>query len=153
MSEYQGAELIRIGKIPLMDIVVDVVEELGWLVMEKGEEWLSVKEKDRFDYYNPLKMSIALSKIEEGRMRMEVGAENSGSGPVQDEYIKSQVTRFIDSVRMTAEGSDPVPEEGGNEFSDPHSLSKELNRLADLYEGGKLTEEEYSKAKNKVLKG
>jgi len=153
MSEYQGAELILTGKIPLMDIVIDVVDELGWLVMERGEGWLSVKEKDRFDYYNPLQMRIVLSKMVEGRMRMEVGAENSGSGPVQDEYIKSQVTRFIDSVRMTAEGSGPSPEEGKGGFSDKHSLSMELHRLADLYERGKLTEEEYSKAKDKVLKG
>ncbi|MGA1820526.1 MAG: SHOCT domain-containing protein [Thermoplasmatota archaeon] len=153
MSEYRGAELIRIGKIPLMDIVEDVVDELGWLVMERGKGWLSVKEKDRFDYYNPLRMRIVLSSAEEGRMKIEVNAENSGAGPVQDEYIRSQVNRFIDSVRMTAEGSGPASVEKDDDRKGQRSLSEELNRLAELYDDGKLTEEEYRKAKKQVLKG
>ena len=153
MSAYLGAELIKIGKIPIMDIVEDVVDELGWFIMERGDGWLFVKEKDRFDYYNPLKMRIMLSMAGEERMRMEVSAENTGSGPVQDDYIKSQVTRFIDSVRMTAEGSGPLLDEDKGGQAEKRSLSAELNRLANLFDQGKLTEEEYKKAKDKVLKG
>ncbi|MBN1538663.1 MAG: SHOCT domain-containing protein [Candidatus Thermoplasmatota archaeon] len=134
-----------------MDIILDVVEELGWIVKDKGKGWVTAKEKGRFDHYNSLKMDIEVRPDGTGRSDLIVHAVNSGHGPVQDEYIRSQVIRFIDSVRMTAEGVGPdrTRREMGRRFS----ISVELRRLAGLYDEGKLSEEEYGKAKEKVLKG
>lgn len=151
MSEYQGSDIIFEGDIPLMDIILDVVEELGWIVKDKEGEFVAVKEKERFDHYNPLEMNIEVRTIDTGRTELIVQAVNSGQGPVQDEYIRSQVLRFIDSVRMTAEGV--VPEHGRRDMGRFFSISAELRMLARLYDEGKLTEEEYRKAKEKVLKG
>ena len=149
MSEFQEAEMIKTGYIPLMEIVMDVVEELGWIVTKSGETWISVREKDRFDYYNPLEMTIEILERTHDSMELSVRAVNAGYGPVQDEYIKSQVKRFLDSVMMTAEGNSKgdLQSENGKE----NSLSNELARLAKLHDEGKLTEEEYRKAKDKVL--
>ncbi|MBN1389581.1 MAG: SHOCT domain-containing protein [Candidatus Thermoplasmatota archaeon] len=151
MSEYIGSDIINEGEIPLMDIILDVVEELGWRVVDREDKWVSVTEKSRFDNYNPLRMDINVRAGQAGGTELTVHAINAGQGPVQDEYIRSQVIRFVDSVKMTAEGVSS----GLNrrEFIRTFSISTELGRLSALHDEGKLTEEEYRKAKEKVING
>lgn len=150
MSTFRGKELIKTRNISIYDIIHEVVEELDWSVISNSDEEIILKEKDRFDYYNALEMTINLNGLEDGQTEMEVLAHNAGYGPVQDEYIKNQVLRFITAVKLAVENDLPeteIEEEADNN----HSLSLELERLVKLHEEGELTDEEFKRAKEKVI--
>jgi hypothetical protein len=134
----------------MIEIVQHVVNELDWSVISSSEDKIVLKEKDRFDYYNALEMTIDLLQSKNDIIEMTINAHNDGYGPVQDEYIKNQVLRFITAIKTAIEKIRPHPEIYDEEDLN-NSLSLELERLAKLHEEGELTDEEFSKAKEKVI--
>jgi len=149
MSTFLGIELIQFGDIPLRSIVEGVVLELGWSIIESEETLFKIKEKDRFDYYNPLEMEIEMLPYNKSSVELKVQAKNAGYGPVQDEYIKSQVIRFIDAVKRATHGDDEDISSREGEID--HSIAIELERVAKLHVEGELTDEEFRKAKERIL--
>jgi hypothetical protein len=150
MSTFERKELIKTRNIPTIDILQHVVHELDWSVINSSDDRIVLKEKDRFDYYNALEMTIDLNQGDSDSVEMTVKAHNDGYGPVQDEYIKNQVLRFISAIKLAIEKIAPVPMNEDEEYQD-NSLSLELERLAKLHEEGELTDEEFSRAKEKVI--
>ena len=150
MSTFHGKGLIKTRNIPLLEVVQRVVEELDWSVISSTDDQITLKEKDRFDYYNALEMTIRLVDVEDGHIEMRINAHNAGYGPVQDEYVKTQVLRFISAVKITIEKDFPDSEIDEDDDTN-HSLSLELERLVKLHEEGELTDEEFKRAKEKVI--
>jgi len=151
MSSYRESVILRLGIENLNETVRDVLSGFDWFFLEKKDRMLRVREKDRFDYYNPLEMEILIEPTHIGT-RVEISANNSGYGPVQDEYIKGQVVRFLMALRKKEEETKEHKVMFVAEETDP-SLSKELEKLSRLHDMGELTDEEFRKAKEKVLDG
>ncbi len=151
MSNYRENVVLRLGIDNLNTIIGEVLSEFDWFLIEKDSNLLKVREKDRFDYYNPLEMEIVMETSHVGT-RLDVSATNSGYGPVQDEYVKGQVVRFLMAVRKK---EDELREENIRNIKAGRegSLSKELEKLARLHEMGELTDEEFRRAKEKVIEG
>jgi hypothetical protein len=151
MSNYRENVVLRLGIDNLNTIIGDVLSDFDWFLIEKENNILKVREKDRFDYYNPLEMDILMEPSHVGT-RLDVSATNSGYGPVQDEYIKGQVVRFLMAVRKK---EDELREENIKNIiaGRDGSLSKELEKLARLHEIGELTDEEFRRAKERVIEG
>ena len=151
MSTFRIKELIVTRGIPIVEIIHQVVDELDWSIVDSASDRIILKEKDRFDYYNALEMSIDLISDGNDNIELSIHANNDGYGPVQDDYIKNQVLRFIKAIRSGIEDSYQEIEVEEEREDPNHSLSQELERLAKLHEEGELTDEEFSRAKEKVI--
>jgi hypothetical protein len=151
MSNYRENVVLRLGIDNLITIIGDVLSDFDWFLIQKEDKLLKVREKDRFDYYNPLEMEIQMEPSPVGT-RLDISASNSGYGPVQDEYIRGQVVKFLMAVRKK---EDELREENIKVIAAgrDRSLSKELEKLARLHEIGELTDEEFRRAKEKVIEG
>jgi hypothetical protein len=124
-----------------------------------------------------VKTTIYLKPNPDGSTRITIEGSNFGFGPVQKAHLKQQVNLLANYVEQ-AVGTSSSPTEGPHstethryDFSydllgrlkglagnlantqHPDSLSSELERLADLHNKGILTDEEFQKAKSRLISG
>ena len=151
MSNYCEYVESRIKIDHLSPIIETIITDFDWFITEREENRFKIREKDRFDYFNPFEMEL-LMEISGKGSRLRVRARNNGEGPVQDEYIRSRVLKFLDQLRKKVD--ERVEEELSRSIvHNAKNLVDELERLAMLHQNGSLTEDEFHKAKEKIIEG
>lgn len=130
-------EIIRNGQ--------TILEEMGLFLDAIDDRRLIFKEKPRFDPYNPARVEVNIREDLDGPV-IEIEGENVGIGPYQESHVMRMIFEFMD--RMEEElgsGQGPLDD------ADPQ-IGREIEILSNLHDRGILSDYEFQKAKDKILR-
>ena len=123
----------------------EAVTELGWLVLDQRDNVLVCKEHIAFtccSTHYPAHVEIVWMQ-DGGNTRITLNGSIFYGGPIQNKHLKEQVENLKNRIEINLRNT---------ESSSPKStLADELEKLAFLREKEIISEEEFAKAKEKLL--
>jgi len=149
MSRRKDEFFVELPKAEALDACKNAIAQIGWRIMEESPECITIKEVaiQSTSYNWPAKIGITM---ESGGSRTKVFLKGSvfGFGPIQSGHLKGQMGRFRNLLEVAAKQPAQGESSPGNA---PSSIGKELENLAELHSKGILSDEEFAKAKDKIL--
>jgi hypothetical protein len=124
------------------------VAELGWRVLDQGSTRIRCKEVavSAMSFNWPAEVDIVLSSSDQSQTSILLNGSVFGLGPVQKSHLQGQMGNLRNRIELACQDlSSKAPTAVGG------SLSAEIERLAALRREGILTEEEFHKAKQRLL--
>ncbi|MFW3145340.1 MAG: SHOCT domain-containing protein [Thermoplasmatota archaeon] len=147
MSRIQEYMDLQARKEDLVSDIEMISSNFDWFILKSDRGSIIMREKDRFDHFNPVEVNIRLMDSDNGT-RLFISCSNSGYGPVQDNYVRDQYQRLLSAISIASrKHRDAYLME--NEMEP--SIVEQLKKLAQLHDRGELTDEEFKLAKEKVL--
>ena len=124
------------------------VAELGWRVLDQGPTRIRCKEVavSGMSFNWPAEVEIILSSLGQSQTTVRLGGSVFGLGPIQKGHLQGQMGNLRNRIELaTQERAQRTTASVGS------SLSAEIEKLAALRKEGVLTEEEFQKAKQRLL--
>ncbi len=144
MSSIQESVKLGSDSVNVMTSLITVISELDWILLDRGGRSLVFREKRRFDHFNHIEGKLEISGNGE-EQEIILNISNSGIGSVQEEYLRGKVSEFLlllkDQIYMGQEV----------ENGDDGSISRDIENLSILHRKGELSDDEFKKAKTKLL--
>ena len=124
------------------------VADIGWRVLEQGASRIRCKEVavSAMSFNWPAEVDIILSSIGPSQTTILLNGSVFGVGPIQKNHLLGQMGNLRNRIELANEdrhSKAPTVAAG--------SLSGELEKLAALRKNGILTDEEFTKAKQRLL--
>jgi hypothetical protein len=122
------------------------ISDSGFRLSQQSSDYLVCQEVQQFNFVWAVTIEIVLERQPDSTTGVRLFGSNSGWGPWQKNHVRGQVGSIRNNIELTLTQpsiADPGPT--------PESLSKELDRLADLHSKGAITDEEFNQAKRKLL--
>jgi hypothetical protein len=104
------------------------------------------REKLRFDAYNPVTVEISIKEGELGS-HLDLTGANDGIGPYQEHHVRSKVMELLSRIQIDLDMMDDTTLQ-----NDTGELASELEMLTNLHNNGILTDVEYHRAKETLLR-
>jgi hypothetical protein len=120
--------------------------ELDLLMDEHGRDTLRSHEKFRFDAYNPVDIEISIKEDGEGS-NLHISGNSEGFGPLQDIHVRNKILELLSRIQLDIEYGPPATPLTGSPY-----LANELELLSRLHAKGVLSDFEFHKAKEKLLR-
>ena len=145
MSRYADEFVVGVPLQEAVELCREAVSGLGWEVLEQTGPRIVCHESLPEVRLWSAKVEIELSAHGQDTTLIHIEGSFFGFGPVPSRHVKGQVGRLRNEIEVVAKRR-VSPASGG-----ASGLSAELEKLSDLRQRGALTEEEYLKAKAKLL--
>ncbi len=147
MSRHADEFILKVPFQEAVELCSEAVSGLGWEILEQTGPRIVCQEKmpEVTSFTWSAKVEIELSAHGQDATWIHLEGSIFGFGPLQSRHVKGQVGRLRNEIEVTAKKR-AAPTGGG-----ASGLSAELEKLSDLRQRGVLTEEEYRKAKAKLL--
>ena len=110
------------------------------------DDSLVSREKLRFDAYNPVTVEISIEEGELGSQLNLTGA-NDGIGPYQEHHVRSKILELLSRIQIDL---DKIEEQ--TPINDTGELSAELEMLTNLHKNGILTDIQFLRAKEDLMR-
>lgn len=126
----------------------EVVADLGWRILNQSSTSLHCKELavSAVSFNWPAEVEIVLSPVDESQTSILLKGAIFGFGPIQKSHLQGQMGNLRNRIELALKNwSEKAP------HTPDRPLSSELEKLALLYKEGILTEEEFRKAKQRLL--
>ena len=127
------------------------VADLGWRVLDQGPDFVRCKEvaSSGISFTWPAEIQVVAESEEPGVTTVYLDGKIFGLGPIQKGHLQGQMGNLRNRIELLAtQQSAPAPTGG---TAGKGSLSDELEKLAALKQQGILTEEEFQRAKARLL--
>ena len=126
------------------------IAAIDWALREEGEARLVCKEvSDPAPWMSghwAVQVEIVLGATEASGTRVFLHGTNRGMGPIQSNHVKDQVLRLRSQIASAADRR-----RAALRSHTSGSVSSELEALGHLHSRGILTDEEFSRAKSRLL--
>lgn len=125
-----------------------VVAELGWRVLDQDRTRIRCKEVmvSATSFNWSAEVEIILSSLSQSQTTIYLNGSVFGLGPIQKGHLQGQMGNLRNRIELaTQDRAERTPAPAGS------SLSAEIEKLAALRKEGLLTEDEFQKAKQRLL--
>jgi hypothetical protein len=142
--------MLEVSSSDALAICRSVVADLGWRVMDQSPMNIRCKEVavSAMSFNWPAEVDVVLSSPNASQTTVLLSGSVFGFGPIQKGHLQGQLGNLRNRIELIAqERSTRAPAAA----SVP--LSVELEKLAALRKDGILTEDEFQKAKQRLLDG
>jgi len=136
--------------LPIKDclkVCQEAVASLGWAVMHQDDRGLDVKEgmPQVTSFTWPAKVEIILrNEKSPEKTKIILNGSIFGFGPIQSGHLKGQIGNLRNRIEIASANFT-------QSSSNPPSITAELEKLAQLHSAGHLSDDEYNKAKARLL--
>ena len=144
MSNIQESVKLGSNTFNVMTSLITVISELDWILLERGERSLVFREKRRFDHFSHIEGRLEISDNGEDR-EIILDISNSGIGSVQEKYLRGKVSEFLLLLKYQIDMEQEV------EDDESRSISRDIENLSILHREGELSDDEFRRAKTKLL--
>lgn len=138
-----------------------VITGMDWRVLEQADTKIRCKEVslDNASFSWPAEVEIAMKLVAEDKTEVELKGTIFGFGEIQRSHLQEQLERIRERIELSvleradlAHSRKPAAaRHAEHETAKDFSLSGELEKLVSLFQQGVLTDEEFSKAKQRLL--
>jgi hypothetical protein len=102
MSHRNDNFVVPLGIVETMDICRRVIADADWLVLDRGETSITIKEGSVSSLStNPVKLTIECENMS-GGTRININGKNFGMGPIQSKHVVGQIGRFRNLIELAA---------------------------------------------------
>lgn len=152
---YKVQEIVHLesGTDNAFVIIESAINEMDWLIISRDRDYVSFKEKRRFDHFNHIegKIKVNRDRVTDNEI-IELEAWNNGLGPIQEEFLRGKVSEFL-LILENQISIDRMEEDDLDCGGIERSIAEEIKDLSDLYKSGALTHNEFQRAKERLLDG
>jgi hypothetical protein len=127
----------------------EAVAEIGWRILDQGQGRIRCKEvaSSGMSFTWPAEVEIVISGGPSST-RVDLNGTVFGLGPIQGNHLRGQMGNLRNRIELAAgRSSKPAASSGASSGS----LTDELEKLASLRDQGVLNEDEFLKAKQRLL--
>lgn len=128
-----------------------VVADLGWRVLEQDQTRIRCKEvavaSTSFNW--PAEVELTLSSVSQSQTSVYLNGSVFGFGPIQKGHLQGQIGNIRNRIEIAIQ--ERTDEQQRRSGPTGESLGAELEKIASLHKQGILTDEEFQKAKQRLL--
>lgn len=148
MSKHLEDLVINVRKDKAYSFIREAITKIGYRIMSESENFISIKEAASFNMMKVTWSAQIDIYIQEDGETTNITLDGSifGFGPIQHGHIKGEVGRFANIIHSVIDQRQKT-----NTTENKITLSDEIEKLIKLKEKGMLNDEEFSKAKLKLL--
>jgi len=146
MSKHNDEFTVPLSIKKTMKVCKEAAAELGWRIMNEGDNYISCKE------VSPQIISFTwAAKIDvyvEGNNNESIISLNGSifsMGPIQSGHLKGQLGKLKNLIQLSVNKHKSYSSQSSS------SIVSELEKLSSLLSKGLLTEEEFNSAKKRIL--
>lgn len=126
------------------------VAEIGWRIMNQSQNRIQCKEVavSGLSFNWPAEVEINISSTAPSSSTIFLNGTIFGFGPIQRGHLQGQIGNLRNRIEITMHDAVVQPAASNTE-----SLGDELIKLSALHKQGILTDDEFRKAKQKLIEG
>jgi hypothetical protein len=154
MSKHNQTIQLAVPAERLLLFCQEVFDDFGWRVQEVTRYGMTAKESAPHLTSStwPARIDLEVVAVDEDSSELRVFGSITGLGPIQNNHLKGQVGRFLNSLSVRI---DNTSKQGPARVADSTatlSLASELRELAELHRAGVLSDSEFEAAKAQLLR-
>ncbi len=146
MSRFEKDLKVQVPPDVLRATCEQALQELDLLMDEQSMDILRSHEKFRFDAYNPVDVEISIQEEGPGSS-LHISGISEGFGPLQDTHVRNKILELLSRIQLDIEYGPPATPLIGSPY-----IANELELLSRLHSKGVLSDFEFQRAKEKLLK-
>ena len=130
------------------------IAEIGWRVLNQSENRIRCKEVavSGVSFNWPAEVEIIISSSSPSSATIFLNGSIFGFGPIQKGHLQGQIGNLRNRIEIAVQEALKHPSAEAS-INSPGSLAEELTKLSSLHKEGILTDEEFRKAKERLIKG
>lgn len=133
----------------------EAVAQLGWSISEQSDNRILCKELRRSMLMGSYPVNAEITWQQVGsNTQLVIKGVNSGIGPIQSRHLKDQMGNLLNRIQICLHKAPPLEQKTAQTVAQPTtqvSLADELEKLTQLHVKGFVSDDEFSKAKAKLL--
>ncbi len=153
MSKSNLIFIITLPVDKIRNICKKAISEIGWRILNEGNSYYIIKEEvNKMNMMNLVNTNCAKIEVTwsnyNDSTKILLDGSIIGFGPIQSNHLKGQIGRLKNIIEIFAEKEiNQITKINYNNLS----ISEELEKLSQLLEKGIIDNDEFQKAKKKII--